>query len=74
MLTFRLVKDLFIIGLGLLCAIRNEDAARKAISQQKWLWGIDASSSLSVGRWGFRVVGVGGVIFGLVDFISGLLR
>jgi hypothetical protein len=74
MFTFRLIRDLFIIGLGLLCAIRNEDAARQAISQQKWLWGIDASSSLSMGRWGFLVVGVVGVIFGLVDLVIYVMR
>jgi hypothetical protein len=74
MFTFRLIRDLFIIGLGLLCAIRNDHAAKQAIRQQEWLWGIDASSSLSVGRWGFRVVGVIGVIFGLVDLIRGWIR
>jgi hypothetical protein len=68
------ITDLVLIVFGLVCAIRNEAAAQKAIRQQKWLWGIDDSSSLSFGRWAFFIGGVLFVVFGLVDLIRGLIR
>ncbi len=63
----RVFKDPFVIGFGLVAAIRNEDAARQAAQPNKWLGRKDTSDSVPVYRWGYILGGVCFVIFGVVD-------
>ncbi len=64
---FGVFKDLFAMGFGLLCAIRNEDAARQAAQPNKWLGRKDTSDKIPLYRWAYAVGGVFFVIFGVVD-------
>ena len=63
---FRVFKDLFAVGFGLLCVIRNEDGARQAAQPNKWLGRKDTSDQIPIYRWGYAVGGVCFVIFGVV--------
>lgn len=65
---FKLFKDLFAVGFGLLCVIRNEDGARQAARPNKWLGRKDTSDQIPIYRWGYAIGGVCFVIFGVIDF------
>lgn len=54
---FRVFKDLFAIGFGLLCVIRNEDGARQAARPNKWLGRKDTSNEIPIYRWGYIIFG-----------------
>jgi hypothetical protein len=64
---FRVFEDLFAVGFGLLCVIRNEDAARQAARPNRWLGRKDTSDQIPIYRWGYAIGGVCFVIFGVVD-------
>ena len=71
-LRFRILKDLFFIGFGLLCVFRNEDAARSAARPNKWLFRKDTSDAIPLYRWGYIVCGSVSVIGALVDLLFAL--
>jgi hypothetical protein len=64
---FRVFQDLFAVGFGLLCVIRNEDGARQAARPNRW-GRKDTSDQIPIYRWGYAIGGVCFVIFGVIDF------
>jgi len=69
-LRFRIFRDLFAIGFGLLCVFRNEDAARSAARPNKWLSRKDTSDEIPLYKWGYIIFGSVFAIGALVDFLS----
>jgi hypothetical protein len=69
---FRVFRDLFAIGFGLLCVFRNEDAARSAAQPQKWFFRKDTSDAIPLYRWGYLVFGSVFAIGAVVDLLAAL--
>jgi hypothetical protein len=67
---FRVFRDLVAIGFGLVCLIRNEDAARSAARPNKWLSRKDTSDAIPLYRWGYIVSGSVIAIGAVVDLLS----
>lgn len=69
---FRVVRDLFAAAFGLLCVVRNEDAARSAARPNKWFFRKDTSDALPLYRWAYIIFGSVFLIGAVIDLVFAL--
>jgi hypothetical protein len=71
---FRVLLDIFIIIVGLDCAIFNRFSARRAIDFQRNVFGLDITRGAVSIRWAYFVFGIMAVIFASIDLVLGLIK